>query len=229
MSDPARSWPKRPWQTRRPPPTDANSPANRVALLPPGSKREPIPGRPGAGPGGNASHVVSLRLVHQLLVDCGPRRPPTTGSRPSPAFAKCIYPAPKLVVHGNVYNRLHRRQAPQGRNRHGWEEKDEWIWSVPFEACYAAGMEAFTPWLTPALLVALVAWLRSELISRTDKLEKRFDGIEKRFDGVATRFDEVNKRFDGVTRELADLRERMAKLEGALEGFLAGRRDRDAA
>ena len=103
------------------------------------------------------------------------------------------------------------------------------IWSVPFEACYAAGMEAFTPWLTPALLVALVAWLRSELISRTDKLEKRFDGIEKRFDGVATRFDEVNKRFDGVTRELADLRERMAKLEGALEGFLAGRRDRDAA
>ena len=70
---------------------------------------------------------------------------------------------------------------------------------------------------------------RAELISRTDKLEKRFDGIEKRFDGVATRFDEVNKRFDGVTRELADLRERMAKLEGALEGFLAGRRDRDAA
>ncbi len=84
------------------------------------------------------------------------------------------------------------------------------------------GVEAFTPWLTPALLVALVAWLRSELVSRTDKLEKRLDGIESRFDGV-------NKRFDGVTREIADLRERMAKLEGAIEGFLAGRRDRDAA
>ena len=83
-------------------------------------------------------------------------------------------------------------------------------------------MEVFTPWLTPALLVALVAWLRSELINRTDKLEKRFDGVD-------TRFDAVNKRFDGVTREIADLRERMAKLEGALEGFLAGRRDRDAA
>ena len=83
-------------------------------------------------------------------------------------------------------------------------------------------MEVLTPWLTPALLVALVAWLRSELISRTDKLEKRFDSVDKRFDAV-------NKRFDGVTREIADLRERMAKLEGALEGFLAGRRDRDAA
>ena len=73
-------------------------------------------------------------------------------------------------------------------------------------------MEPFTPWLTPALVIALFAWLRSELISRTDKLEKRFDGIEK--------------RFDGVTRDIADLRERMARLEGALEGFLAGRRAR---
>ena len=39
------------------------------------------------------------------------------------------------------------------------------------------------------------------------------------------RFDGVHKRFDAVTRELADLRERIARLEG----FLAGRRDRDAA
>ena len=83
-------------------------------------------------------------------------------------------------------------------------------------------MEAFAPWLTPALVVALFAWLRSELIGRTDKLEKRFDGVEKRFEGI-------EKRFDGMVREFADLRERMARLEGALEGFLAGRRDRDAA
>ena len=108
-------------------------------------------------------------------------------------------------------------------------------------------VEALTPWLTPALLVALVAWLRSEFISRTDKLEKRFDArfdaidkrfegvdarfdaIDKRFEGVDKRFEGVGKRFDGVIRELADLRERMAKLEGALDGFLAGRRDGNAA
>ena len=78
-------------------------------------------------------------------------------------------------------------------------------------------MEAFTPWLTPALVVALIAWLRSELISRTDKIEKRFDGVEKRFDGVEKRFESVEKRFDGVIREIADLRERMARLEGALQ------------
>ena len=87
-------------------------------------------------------------------------------------------------------------------------------------------MEAIAPWLTPALLIALVAWLRSELIGRTDK---RFESIEKRLDGIDKRFDSVEKRFDGMAREFADLRERMARLEGALEGFLAGRRDRDAA
>ena len=45
-------------------------------------------------------------------------------------------------------------------------------------------MEVFAPWLTPALLIALVAWLRSELVSRTDKLEKRFDGVDTGFDAV---------------------------------------------
>ena len=104
-----------------------------------------------------------------------------------------------------------------------------------------------SPWLTPALLVALFAWLRLDLRelrrklsdrlevvrkgvdARLDKVDARFDAIDARFDAVNARFDEVNMRFDGVNRELADLRERMAKLEGSLDGFLAGRRDRDAA
>ena len=40
---------------------------------------------------------------------------------------------------------------------------------------------------------------------------------------------EMTTRLDQVNRELAEQRERMAKLEGSLEGFLAGRRDRDVA
>ncbi len=48
----------------------------------------------------------------------------------------------------------------------------------------------------------------------------------RRFDSLTN---EMNRRFDEVNRELADNRERMARLEGALEAFLAGRRDRDAA
>ena len=94
-------------------------------------------------------------------------------------------------------------------------------------------MQDLSPWLTPALLVGLFAWLRLDIRELRRELNGRIDVIaadfNKRFDGVNKRFDEVNKRFDGVYRELADLRERMAKLEGSLEGFLAGRRDRDAA
>ena len=42
-------------------------------------------------------------------------------------------------------------------------------------------------------------------------------------------FGDVNKRFDEMGRGMSDLRERMARLEGSLDGFLAGRRDRAAA
>ena len=94
-----------------------------------------------------------------------------------------------------------------------------------------------SPWVTPALLIGLFAWMRIDIRDlrrdlnalRTD-MNKRFDnvndGMNKRFDNVN---DGMNKRFDNVNGELADQRERMAKLEGALEGFLAGLRDRNAA
>ena len=72
-----------------------------------------------------------------------------------------------------------------------------------------------SPWVTPALLIGLFAWMRLDL-------------RELHRDLSALRAD-MNKRFDNVNGELADQRERMAKLEGALEGFLAGLRDRNAA
>ena len=76
-------------------------------------------------------------------------------------------------------------------------------------------MQEIATWLTPALVIALFAWLRADLRELRREMNSRFDA--------------VNGRFDGIGRQIGDLRERMAKLEGALEGFLAGRRDRDAA
>ena len=76
-------------------------------------------------------------------------------------------------------------------------------------------METITPWLTPALMLALFAWLKRDMRD----LRNEFRDFRK----------EVNTRFDGIGRDIADLRERMAKLEGILEGFVAGRRDRNAA
>ena len=80
-------------------------------------------------------------------------------------------------------------------------------------------MEALTPWLTPALLVALFTWLRFDIREQRRELNGRIDALAR----------DMTKRFDEINRELADLRERMAKLEGSLDGFLAGRRDRSVA
>ncbi len=59
-----------------------------------------------------------------------------------------------------------------------------------------------------------------------NRLEETTTEINRRFEGLTS---EMHQRFDQVTRELGENRERMAKLEGSLDGFLAGRRDRDAA
>ena len=137
--------------------------------------------------------------------------------------------------------------------------------------------------LTPALVIALFAWLRSDIRKLHDRLDSTAKGLndrdstgglndrldavardfndrldvvakdfDDRLDAVAKDFndrldstakgfnerldasirdihDRLDKRFDAVLREIGDLRERMAKMEGSLEGFLAGRRDRDAA
>ncbi len=95
--------------------------------------------------------------------------------------------------------------------------------------------------LTPALVIPLFTWLRSDIRKLHDRLDTTSKDFNDRLDATAKSFNErldasirdihdrLDKRFDAVLREMADLRERMAKMEGSLEGFLAGRRDRDAA
>ena len=83
-------------------------------------------------------------------------------------------------------------------------------------------MLEFADLFTPALVVALFTWLRSDI----RKLYDRLDTTTKTFND---RLDAMNTRFDTILREIADLCERMAKMQGSLDGFLAGRRDRNAA
>ena len=65
-----------------------------------------------------------------------------------------------------------------------------------------------------------------DLKSSLSETNSRIDETNRRIDGLAS---EMHQRFDRVHQELGENRERMAKLEGSLDGFLAGRRDRDAA
>ena len=79
--------------------------------------------------------------------------------------------------------------------------------------------------------------MKADLSARIDETNNRINETNKRIDDTNRRFDsrfdsltsEMHQRFDRVHQELGENRERMAKLEGSLDGFLAGRRDRDAA
>ena len=68
-----------------------------------------------------------------------------------------------------------------------------------------------------------------EVNRRFEHVDRRFDDVNRRFDDVNARFDTMNQRFDETTLLIGELRDRTGRLEGTLEGFLAGRGDRDAA
>lgn len=61
------------------------------------------------------------------------------------------------------------------------------------------------------------------------RMDRQAEETNRRFDDVNQCFAGVNQRFDSLAREFSDLRERMARLEGSLEGFVSGRRDRGVA
>ena len=79
--------------------------------------------------------------------------------------------------------------------------------------------------------------VKTELGRRIDETNERIDETNKRIDAriddtnrqIESLASEMHQGFDRVHRELGENRERMAKLEGSLDGFLAGRRDRAAA
>lgn len=91
-----------------------------------------------------------------------------------------------------------------------------------------------------AELVALVVGILTlaggqiaTLLVLVGRMDRQAEQVNQRFDrfgeGVNQRFDVINQRFDAMGREFTDLRERMARLEGVMEGFVAGRRDRGVA
>ena len=71
--------------------------------------------------------------------------------------------------------------------------------------------------------------MNGEMNRRFETVNTRFDEVSKRFDDVNRRFDTMNQRFDETTLVIGELRDRTGRLEGTLEGFLAGLRNRDVA
>ena len=79
------------------------------------------------------------------------------------------------------------------------------------------------------LMIALFAWLRADMGRMEIRLTTRIEGVETRIEGVQK---DLSTRIDRVERSNIDLRERMARIEGMLDGLrdsIAGRDRRDAA
>ena len=91
--------------------------------------------------------------------------------------------------------------------------------------------------VTSLMLRLLASSIGKRLDDASQSVNRRLDDTNQQINSLRTetnhRFEslasEMHQRFDRVHHELAENRERMAKLEGSLDGFLAGRRDRDAA
>lgn len=63
------------------------------------------------------------------------------------------------------------------------------------------------------LLVGLFAWLRSDMVKSEERLRQDIKQVESRLDGRITALE------SRVDTQIGELRERMAHLEGLLEGL----------
>ena len=74
-------------------------------------------------------------------------------------------------------------------------------------------LEAITPWMTPAIVVGVLIFMRRSIREDMKQMESR---LESRMDRMETRVREDMKRLD---ERVARLEHSQAKLEGLLEGL----------
>ena len=67
-----------------------------------------------------------------------------------------------------------------------------------------------------ALIVTSIAWLRADTHRHVDRLESRLNERMERFE---TRMDRFETRMDRLESGQGELRERMARLEGMVDGL----------
>ena len=80
------------------------------------------------------------------------------------------------------------------------------------------------PWLAPALLVGLFAWLRADINTLRTELRADINTLrtELRAD-INTLRTELSNRIEGLAATIADIDRRVARLEGMFSAGSAGR------
>ena len=84
------------------------------------------------------------------------------------------------------------------------------------------------PWITPAILVAVFAWLRSDIHRAEARLNERLGRIENEFAGVKKELGEVKRELGEMKKELAEVVKDLAEMKGKLtfvESYILRRND----
>lgn len=69
------------------------------------------------------------------------------------------------------------------------------------------------PWATPAITIALIAWLRMDLGKRIDDVGARMDRLESRMDRLEARIDALDERLRSLENVVAGMAAKVDLLE----------------
>ena len=70
-------------------------------------------------------------------------------------------------------------------------------------------------WITPAIVIGLFLWLRTDLRALEGRFEQRFDAVEKRLDGVELRLGAVEVGQAEMKGQLSFVRDYISRPERA--------------
>ena len=93
-------------------------------------------------------------------------------------------------------------------------------------------LEQVTPWITPAIVLALFVWLRSDIRDLRREMSETRRDLTSRMDGLSSRMDSFDERLRALETGLAELRGRFDGIEGQLaflRDYITGRNERAAA
>ncbi len=69
------------------------------------------------------------------------------------------------------------------------------------------------PWATPAITIALIAWLRMDLGKRIDRLDQRMDRLDQRMDRLDQRMDGFDQRLRALEVAVSAMAAKLDLLE----------------
>ena len=71
-----------------------------------------------------------------------------------------------------------------------------------------------TPWITPAIVIAVFAWLRADIHRAEARLNERMNRMENELGEVKKELGEVKKELGEVVKDVAEMKGKLTFIEG---------------